>query len=310
MPVEVVVVVEALSAEEHGSLHRPGVTVERLEQGGLAGAGRTHQRHQLIGKDGERDRVQQPLAAGHLNHNVLGFDGDLAVVVSLRQFAALQQLEANAAQADLLAGLGQHLAGDAYTVDVGAVAGAEVLDQNAVRGLGQPGVAPGDGGKIQGNIAVGVASGLHRLLTEGDSLEGGLADLHLGFQREKLLGGDLVRTQVDLVGGVQNGAMNAVAQLPDRGSVARVEVFEKVRAVLISDDGVVPTDDGQVDLHVGIWRASDGDLAGAAGRRQRTGEFAGVGTSRGDGPGQPAMARRNGGVGHDQVAAVAAPDHP
>ena len=101
--VEVVVVVEALAAEEHRALHRAGVAVERLEQGGLAGAGRTHQRHQFIGKDGERDGVQQALAVGRVDHDVLGLDGDLAVVVALRQFAVFQQLEADAAQADLLA---------------------------------------------------------------------------------------------------------------------------------------------------------------------------------------------------------------
>ncbi len=284
VPVEVVVVVEVLAAEEHGSLHRSGVAIEGLEQGGLAGAGRAHQRHQLIREDGERDGVQKALAVGGVDDNVLGLDGDLAVVVALRQLAVFQQLKADAAQADLLACLGQHPAGDADAIQISPVARAEVLDQNARRSAGETGVTPTDHGQIEGNLALGVAPNLHRLAAERDGLEGGLANLDLGLQIEKLRGGDLVGAEVDLVGGLQNGALDAVAQLVDGGSVAGVAVLDEVLAVLVVNDGVIPTDDGQINLDIGFRGASDGDRA-AAGVGQRAGESAGIKSRGGDGPG-------------------------
>ncbi len=177
-------------------------------------------RHQLIGKDSERDGVQQALAVGRVDHDLLGLDGDLAVVVPLRQLAVFHQLKTDAAQADLLAGPGQHLAGNADAVEISAVAGAEILNQNALWGAGEAGVTPADHGEIEGNIALGVAPGLHRFAAEGDGLEGGLADLDLGIKGEKLRGGDLVGAEVDLVGGLQNGSLDAVAQLSDGRSIA------------------------------------------------------------------------------------------
>ena len=171
-------------AEEHRSLYWAGVAVEGLEQGGLAGAGRAHQRHQLIREDSERNGVQQTLAVGGVDHNVFGFDGDFAVVVALRQFAVFQQLEADTAQANLLACLGQHPAGDADAIQIGSVAGAQILDQNACLGASEAGVTPADHGQIEGNLALRVAPNLHGFAAEGDSLEGGLADLDLGLQIE------------------------------------------------------------------------------------------------------------------------------
>ena len=214
--------------------------------------------------------IEQALAVGRVDDDLVCFDGDVAVVLPLRQLAAFEELKTEAAQADLLAGLDQHLATDADAIDVGSVTGAQVLGQDAFRRARQARVTPGDHGKLQGHVALRVAADLHGVAAKADFMEGSLADLHLLLVGEQLRGGNLVGSQVHIRCGIENSSLDSIAQLPNRGSVGGVPVLNDVLAIFLGDDGVVPADFRQVDLHVGLRRPADGD-GPRAGRAPRQG---------------------------------------
>jgi hypothetical protein len=253
----VVVVVEAGAVEEDAAGGGLGVAVEGFEESGFAGSGGAHEGDQLGGEDGHRDGLDEAVAVGGVDDDAGGLDGEVAVVFALGEFAAFEELKAVAAEADLLAGLGEDFAADADAGDEGAVAGAEVFDEDAVGVAGEAGVVPGDHGKFEREIATGIAPDHHGVLAlEGDFVEGGFADFDL-FAGKELGGGDFVGAEEDFAAG-SSGAR--VMRLSTRSMEVPLRAFRLLRAwrgmvpadrSFDDDAGVVPAYGGDVDLDVG-----------------------------------------------------------
>ena len=124
--------VKILAVEEHLPGVRRRVAVQRLEQRRLAGAGRAHERDELRWKDGERNRIEQPAAhrsALDLDDQLRGGDGDVALIAALGQDAGVvEQLEAEAAEADFAALFQRDASADPLPVDERAVLRSEIFD--------------------------------------------------------------------------------------------------------------------------------------------------------------------------------------
>ena len=64
LPEQVVGPIEVGAVEQHLSVRGRRVAVQRFQERRLAGAGRAHQRDQLRRVDGQRNRIEQPVAVG------------------------------------------------------------------------------------------------------------------------------------------------------------------------------------------------------------------------------------------------------
>ena len=90
VPELVVVLVQVTVVIQHGACVRRAHPGQRAEQRRLARATGTDNPEQALLRDRERHVVQQYLAARHLHHQVLGGEGDLAIVDELPELAVLE----------------------------------------------------------------------------------------------------------------------------------------------------------------------------------------------------------------------------
>ena len=128
----VVVLVQVTVVVQHGAGVGGAHPGQGAEQRRLARAARADDAEQALLRNRERDVVQQHLAARYLHHQVLGREGDFAVVHELDELAVLEA-ERRVPDADQVL-LGQHLGGHPLAVDVGPVVAVEVDDLVAAGG--------------------------------------------------------------------------------------------------------------------------------------------------------------------------------
>ena len=120
----VVVRIQVAVVVEHGAGVRGTHSGQRAEQRGLTRATWPDDAQQAFLRDRERHAVEQDLAAPDLHDQVLGGEGDIALVDELPELAVLEP-ERGVPDADEVL-FGQHLGGNPLAVDKGAVMATEV----------------------------------------------------------------------------------------------------------------------------------------------------------------------------------------
>src|SRR5215831_12781148 len=112
-------------------------------------------------------------------------------------------------------------------------------------------MVPGDGGMAHGLFAGRVAAKGHGLAFEKNGGEGRFsADGVALFEKER--SGNLVGTEKNVVRGAERGALDAILNAIDGGAVARVEIFDEKRAVLLGDFRVMRRDHWVVEDNLAI----------------------------------------------------------